>query len=44
MKNKLKEEVLLGSEIILKHLESGYYLVGSDDCSDTRTDSFKLKL
>ncbi|KAM3147677.1 hypothetical protein pb186bvf_000005 [Paramecium bursaria] len=44
VKNKLKEEVLLGSEIILKHLESGYYLVGSDDCSDTRTDSFKLKL
>lgn len=40
----MNEEVLFGAEVIFKHIESDAYLVCSDQCSDYRTDSFKLEL
>ncbi|CAD8053653.1 unnamed protein product [Paramecium sonneborni] len=44
IENKMNEELYFGAEAIFKHIESGYYLVSSDECSDQRSDSFKIKL
>lgn len=40
----MNEEVLFGAEIVLKHIDSEYYLVGSYNCSEFCTDAFKLEL
>lgn len=44
IQNKMNEEVLFGAEIVLKHVDSEYYLVGSYNCSEFCTDAFKLEL
>lgn len=42
--NKMNEEVYFSSEVIFQHVESGQYLACSEECSDSRSDSFGLKL
>lgn len=44
IQTKMNEDILFGSEIIFKHVESDTYLMCSDQCSDFRTDAFKLEL
>jgi inositol 1,4,5-triphosphate receptor type 1/inositol 1,4,5-triphosphate receptor type 3 len=44
IQTKMNEDILFGAEVIFKHVESETYLMCSDQCSDFRTDSFKLEL
>jgi inositol 1,4,5-triphosphate receptor type 1/inositol 1,4,5-triphosphate receptor type 3 len=44
MQNRFNEEIIFGSEVVFKHIDSEQYLHGSYECSDFSTDSFKLKL
>jgi len=40
----MNEEVLFGAEIVLKHVDSEYYLSGTYNCSEFCTDAFKLQM
>lgn len=44
MTHKMNEEILFGSEMIFKHIDSDQYLLGSYKCSEFSTDAFKLEL
>lgn len=41
---KMNEEILFGSEVLFKHIDSEQYLLGSYKCSEFSTDAFKLEL
>lgn len=40
----MNEEIIFGSEVIFKHIDSDQYLLGSYKCSEFSTDAFKLEL
>lgn len=40
----MDEEVLFGQEIVLKHFDSEYFLVGSYKCSEQSMESFQVSL
>lgn len=44
IQNKMNEPILLGAEVIFKHIESESYLISSENCSLSRADSFRLEL
>jgi inositol 1,4,5-triphosphate receptor type 1/inositol 1,4,5-triphosphate receptor type 3 len=41
---KKNEDILMGGEVMFRHLESNSYLTTSSKCSQFRTDSFRLEL
>ncbi|CAD8065958.1 unnamed protein product [Paramecium primaurelia] len=44
IQSRMHEEILLGAEVVFKHVDSQRYLFGSYDCSEVAMDAFKLKL
>lgn len=44
MSHKMNEEIIFGSEVLFKHIDSDQYLLGSYKCSEFSTDAFKLEL
>ncbi|CAD8193240.1 unnamed protein product [Paramecium pentaurelia] len=44
VETKMDEEVLFGQEIVLKHYDSEYFLVGSYKCSEQSMEAFQVSL
>ncbi|KAM3129578.1 hypothetical protein pb186bvf_018329 [Paramecium bursaria] len=44
IQSRMNEDIIFGAEVIFRHLDSGYWLQGSYQCSEFAIDAFKLMI